>query len=82
MPKMTMTGSEMAARMTPEARTERARKAAMARHYARLVPLMVTFLRSVEATGFANMDDYPTLQELPEDVRKWLYREARRAMGF
>lgn len=32
MPKKTMTGSEMAARMTPEARTERARKAAMARH--------------------------------------------------
>ena len=34
MPRTTMSGSEMAARMTPEARTERARKAAQARHAA------------------------------------------------
>lgn len=87
-------GAEIAARMTPEARTERARKAAMARHYARLIPVMVEALTEIERISPALhgeernlahevvIAEYPSLQSLDGDAYKWVRREARRAMGY
>lgn len=80
-------GAEIAARMTPKARSERAQTAAMARHYSKFVPMMVQFLTEIE-----DMEDppdtsprYPTLAKILRTNRgayDWLFCEARRAMGY
>ena len=74
-------GAEIAARMTPEARSERARTAAMKRHYSRLIPVMVEYLRDPDM-AWCLASKYPSLGELPTDAYKWVFREARRAMGY
>ena len=93
-PKFGDGGAAIAARMTPEARTERARTAAMKRHYSRLIPVMVKALAEIERISptlhgeernlapEAVMADYPSLQSLNDDAYRWVRREARRAMGY
>lgn len=81
-------GTTAAAAMTPEARRLRASRAAMARHYAWLVPLMVAALRTLPGSAVTiDRQDrrwaaYPTLRDLSERAWQWVFTEARRAMGF
>lgn len=90
MPKKTMTGSEIAARMTPEAREKRAREAAYARHYGALVPEMVAVLERCDRAPYETQTafdalyyegvEYQGLDHLPCEVLGWLRRKARAQM--
>lgn len=74
------TGKELSAHMTPEARTARARNNAMKRHYGRLVPIMREWLESGAAPG--TLMAYPSLEDLSPAAWAWVFRAARREMGY
>ena len=73
-------GAEIAARMTPKARSERARKAAMKRHYGRLIPVMIEYIQRGATADL--LIEYPSLDDLEIPAYEWVVREARRAMGY